>query len=466
MKRRFIISGIFIFTFVSTFYAQSKEDILFRIGDENISEKEALYILGLPSNAKEKISIEAFNNVLNFYLSIHDFKSRGSDTTKKFKRKLEIQTFNILGNIYSAENYENIINKCTVLRNSYAIVKDLFVPFDPMLLRTIENLRKKPNTSFETITQYATAYEGTYLSTRIIVPSETTWSLNRAACELLEGTKKHTYIGPIKDLKGYHYLQLIREQSNFGRYKTQMIYVADMEGQGERKIKQAYKEVKSGLDFELAVAKYSEAQIENDNLVVYFSPAINTNGIVLEHLNKLKNNGEITEPFFASGAWYVIKRLNKEIYPSKKDLKSQALETARRPSFFMEELKEKYNVREYPYNFLSGRDEILFLVGMQPYYTKDLKTYAKEYGYDFTTETYDRFFNHLLLEEYKKELDTRSYQRLLDDFYFMQIRNPILTYNTGIDKNKFIEDLRRLVTKYKPVIPNKKYVENNPIFKN
>lgn len=467
MKYRWTTLGLFIWGCVGILQAQLRSDVLFRIGNTSISEAKAIETLSVPKDRKQKITIEEFNNVLNFYLAIHDFKDRGADTTKLFKRKLEVQTFTILGNIYSAENYDSIMHKCSVSRNSFAIVRDLFVPFEPILLQTIEKMRSKEKASFEAIAKYATAYEGTYLGLRIISPSRTAWSLNRAACELLKGSETQKFIGPVKDTKGYHYLQLIREQENFGRYKTQMIYISGLEGNGEKKIREAYKKLQSGVAFEAVARAYSQARRNDESdIVKYFSPSINTNEIIQEQLEKLTKNGAISPPFSASGGWYILKRLDKENYPLTKDLRKNALKTTRKPSFFIEELKHKYKVKEYPHNFMTGKDEILFLIGKQAYYTKDLQKYAHEYGYDFTIETYDRFFNHLLVERYKKELDALRYQKLIDDFYFLQIRNPMLMYGKREEHNKekFVEDLRQLVKKYKPVIPNKKYVENNPVF--
>lgn len=466
MKYRCSIFHLFIFSCVGILQAQVKSDTLFRIGNDIISKQKALETLSVAKNRKDDITVEEFNNVLNFYLTIYDFKARGADTTTLFRRKLELQTFSILGNIYSSENHEQMMSKCIVRQNSFAVVEDLFVPFDPMLLRNIEKMREKEEVTFEEIAQYASVYEGTYLGTRIILPSETILALNRAACELLENGSKTSFIGPVKDLKGYHYLRLLREQENFGRYKTQMIYVSDIEGDGEKKINEAYQKLKSGIDFETVAKEYSQAvDVTQKGAIKYFTPSINTNRVIQEELEKLERNGAISPPFLASGGWYILKRLSKVSCPSPEVLEKIALYTTRRASFFIEELKEKYRVKEYPHNFLTGRDEILFLVGMKAYYTKDLKKYAKEYGYDFTTETYDRFFTHLLVEKYKTELDALRYQRLIDDFYFLQIRNPMLMYKQLQDKKKFVEDLQKLVEKYKPVIPNKKYVENNPVFK-
>lgn len=447
--------------------AQTQCEILFEVGDNIVSKKEAFDVLGISSKNGSDITVAQFNDMLSFYLTIYDFKSRGADTTQVFRRKLEAQTFNILGSIYGAENHQNIMNKCSIARSSFAIVKDLFVPFDPMLLRSIQKMKEQDSASFDEVAKYATANEGTYLGTRIISPSESVWALSRAACDLLERNHDHDFVGPIKDLKGYHYLQLLREQDNFGRYKTQMIYTSGIEGSGEVKIKAAYKMLNSGIDFETVASKYSEARTDkDDNSITYFTPSINTNKIIQKQLEKLTRNGAISKPFFAAGGWYIIKRLSKENFPSNESLKERALIATRRPSFFVEELKEKYKAQEYPYNFFTGKDELLFLVALEPYYTKDLKAYARKYGYDYTTETYDRFFNFLLVERYKRELDKERYQKLIDDFYFFQIRNPMLNYIQGAGREQEMKDLRRLVKKYKPIIPNKKYVQGNPIFEN
>ncbi|PVX50097.1 hypothetical protein C7377_1747 [Balneicella halophila] len=445
--------------------AQQENDILFQIGNDTVTEKDALDIM-FAKKDKKTITVDEFNKMLNFYLTIYDFKARGADTTKAFKRKLEMQTLNILGSIYSTENYKQLMDKCTMSRNTFAIVKDLFVPFDPILLRQIEELKKNENVTFEQVVNKARAYEGTSMSTRIISPTETRWALNNAICNLLESDNRTGIIGPIKDSKGYHYIELIREQENFGRYKTLMIYIPDMEGSGEPKIREAFAKLKSGKSFKLVAKEYSQPYRIDETAVKYFVPSINSNEIILKELEKLTIDGAMSKPFFASGGWYIIKRLSKEAYPLEKNLKEHARYITRKPSFFIEELKQRYQVQEYPYNFMSGRDDILFLVSNEPFYTKDLRQYASEYGYNFTTDTYDKYLHHLLVERYKKDIDTNRYQRLIDDFYFMQVFNPMEMIGRGQNKEKFIEDLRKLVNKYNPVIPKKKYVEDNPVFEN
>ncbi|PIE85828.1 MAG: hypothetical protein CSA05_03685, partial [Bacteroidia bacterium] len=239
----------------------------------------------------------------------------------------------------------------------------------------------------------------------------------------------------------------------------------DLEGRGAKKIKEAYKELQNKQSFSTVMKKYTEGLSDSeDDGIRYFSPTVNMDKVIQEELIKLKKDGDVSKPFMASRVWYIIKRLGKDSYPSKETLKRNALVTTRKPSFFIEELKEKYGAKEYPQHFLNGRDEILFLVGTKAYYTEDLKRYVKEYGYSYSSESYDQFFIHLLLEKYKAELDSNRYQELIDDFYFMQIHNPLEMFRKEKNQADFITNLRKLVKKYKPIIPNKKYVENNPVF--
>ncbi len=455
MKRTWLTFGILLLNFV--LFAQQNE-VLFRLGDKIISKKE---IMSFRAKKDKEISIDEFNRYLNFYLSIYDFKAQKKDTTLVFKRRLESQFLGIFRSVYSAENSDTLLNKCSVEQNVFAVVKDLFVPFEPVLLQGVEEMREK-GVSFDSIANYAATFEGVNLSTKLITPMATSWVFNNAACELLTGKKN---VGPIKDDKGYHYLHFLREQENFGTYKTQVIYIPNLEGEGSAKIKEAYKALQKKQSFASVMKRYSEGlRGDDDDGIRYFSPALNTNKIIQEELIKLKSDGDISKPFLASGSWYIIKRLSKDTYPSKEILKRNALITTQKPSFFIEELKEKYGAKEYPQNFMNGRDEILFLIGSKAYYTEDLKQYVKEYGYNYTSESYDQFFIHLLLEKYKEELDSNRYQELIDDFYFMQVHNPLEMLKKEKKQNEFIESLRKLVKKYNPVIPNKKYVENNPVF--
>ncbi|MBS9768099.1 MAG: peptidylprolyl isomerase [Flavobacteriaceae bacterium] len=457
-KAGFVVWVCVLCSSMGLLYGQA-DSVLFRIGTKTVSKKEAFETLGIGQNRQNKeMTIDQFNRILNFYLSIYDFKQRHADTTYTFKRKLESQFLTVLGSVYSAENHEGLINKCMDSRKSYAVIKDLFVPFIPMLLKDVENLKSK-GASMEEIAKYAESYEGTHFSVRIIAPTESNVALNNATCELLEDTGK--IVGPVKDLKGYHYIQLEREQKNFGRYKVQLIYVAGLDG--KEKINKAYKELTAGVDFTTVVKKYSEdLKSEEDNGIRYFVPSVSIDEVFEKELNKLVKDEKMSLPFFASEGWYILKRLEHNAYPSQDKLKKHALRITQKPSFFIEELKKRYNVKEYPYNFLSGKNDILFLVATKAYYSSDLEAYAKEYGYTPTIETYDYFLYHILVEKYRKELDNGRYQRLIDDFYFMQIYNPMLAYEKG--QKGFEEGLRKLVKKYNPEIQDKKYVENNPIF--
>ncbi len=465
MKRYFLVS-IFILSLVGASFAQTDSEVFFRFADKEVTKDEVMYVLNLPKDSKEDITIEAFNRALDYYLSIHDFKERGADTTKQFKRSLAAQTFNILKNVYATKNYKSVLNKFQVPYSSFDVVRDLVIPFDPIILRRIKELKEKEDTSFDTIVKYATAYDGASVRTRIIAPFDSNYSLNQVVSGLLKGVKIQSWIGPLKGMVGYHYFQLLKKQPNFGCYKMQLIFVFDREGRGEEDIYEAYKELQEGEDFRVVARKYSERySMEKDSLTTYYYiPAISTNEVFVKHLEELQNNNStISKPFFASKGWYILKKIAWEEYPSQQDLERETLRMIRKPSFFLDELKWKYKVEEFPYNFLSGKNEVIFLVAGKAYYEKDLDNYAKEYGYAVSTEVYDNYLSYLLVEKYKREADRHHYERLLNDFYFMSTVDSFI-----LDRKKandlFVKKLKQLVMKYKPVITNSKYVENNPIF--
>lgn len=459
--------AIFLFMgFVSMSIAEDKgkdKTLLFSIENHDFFEED---VKGMLYSGKEKheITQEEFNSVLNFYLTIYDIKKRGEDTTKLFKRNLEQHKIRMLGDVYGSENHSKIIEKCSVGRDSFAVVEDLFVPFEPGLLRMLENLRKQ-DTPFKEIVSYAMGQEGVTLRKRIIVPTESPMSLRLAACELFD--KNEQIVGPLKDLKGYHYLKYIRTQENFGEYKVQLIFIGNNrdENQALEKVKALKKALSEKKAFDDLVSLFSEDRsLFKTKGITYFSPKIDLDSIFKSQLLKLTYDGQISPLFSTHNGWYVLKRLSKKDFPTEDDLRKFALSNTRLASFFMEDLKEEYGLIEYPYHFMSGRSQILFLVDRTPYYTEDLDNYAKEYGYDITTETYDKFLNHLLLERYVKSLDKERYQRLLDDYYFFQLKERNILKQQDKIAHIMMKNLKDLVKKYKLVIPNKRYVENNWIF--
>lgn len=461
MKKAYLIFLLVVFT-TSTF--AKKKTILFSVEDEVVYEDDILEMLPTDKGTR-RLSKENFNSVLNFYLTVYDIKQRKVDTTQVFKQKLEEHMIRALSDVYGSENHNKIIEECTVGRDVFAVVEDLFVPFEPGLLRMIENL-KGQNTPFKEIVSYAMGQEGVSLKRRIIIPTESPMSLHMAACDLVEQENK--ILGPLKDLKGYHYLRYIREQENFGEYKVKVIFISNRNEQEALKKVSALKRALSDKKpfYELVQFFSEDKSLEKTKGITYYSPKIDLDVKIKQELLKLTYDGQVSPIFATYNGWYLIKRLEKKNFPTEDDLKRFALRNTRLTSFFIEDLKREYGVLEYPHHFLSGRSQILFLVDKRPFYTEDFEKYADEFGYPRTTETYDKFLNHLILDRYIKNLDKGRYQRLLDDYYFFQEQKN--NFQKEDNKREYLlkKNLKNLVEKYKPVIPNKKYVQNNWIFDN
>ncbi len=174
MKRTCLI--LIYFALNTAFLYAQKDEVLFKLGEHAVMKKEVLETLPQSRRGKE-ISIDEFNRVLNFYLSIYDLKAKKIDTTQVFKRNLESRMLRALSSVYSSQNHKELINKCMISHNSFPVVNDLFVPFEPVLLREIKKLQEQ-NATFEEIVKYAMNYEGSSLSSRMISPTESSWMLN------------------------------------------------------------------------------------------------------------------------------------------------------------------------------------------------------------------------------------------------------------------------------------------------
>lgn len=457
-----LLTYLIVWFWAGTLTAQ--QDVLFRINREVIYTKEVYDLLNMKNNNQE-LSIEQFNNVLNFYLTVYDVKARGEDTTRVFKQKLENHLLYMVGGVYGANNHKEILKKCTFNREKLVIVDDLFVPFEPVLLQELENMTEQGK-SFEELTKYATNYEGSYSTQHLMIPEKSSWALDRMLCNLIDnnGHSPKKTVGPIKDLKGYHYIRMVGEKDNFGRIRGQIIALKDDENKRKGEIEEIYK-LLAKEDFTKLVERYSEyPNASSRNGKISFVQKIDMDSVLEQNLKSLGTDGSITKPFYSQGYWCIVKRLTKEKYPSEKDLLNKALNNAMNPSFFIEDMKDKYSAKEYPQHFMNGKNDILFLIANKPYYEKDLEKYAKDFGYSVSTETYDRYFNHLLLSEYVQELDPSRYQRLKDDYYFLYLQNPAMSYKKSLDKSLFLKDLKKLIVKYNPIVTEKKYVENNPAF--
>ncbi len=357
MRFTWLIFIVFLVSSVGKIHAQ--DDVLFKLGDKTIFKKDILKTLP-HGNERKDLSTNEFNRVLNYYLSVHNVKATKADTTLAFKRNLEFHLRSIVGSVYNSHKRKNEANSC-LSNDSFVILNDLFVPFEPVLLQEIKKMIAA-NKSFTEIAKYAENYPGSSLRNQAASVKEPNKTLHKIACELLENKKQ--IVGPVKSHKGYHYFELEKE--------------------------------------------------------------------------------------FKSS-------------PTEDVLKQYSLIPTRKATFFIEELKQHYDVKEFPENFLVSKNNVLFVIANKPYYADDLKKYREEYGYNLNNQTYDFFLYHLLTDKYVQTLSPEDYQNLLDDFYFMQVYNPMLLYKKK-KNDKFVQNLRKLVEKYKPSIPNKKYVENNPVF--
>ena len=165
---------------------------------------------------------------------------------------------------------------------------------------------------------------------------------------------------PVRTKKGYHIISVRDKKNNPGRIKVAHIMKATPPGSTEAKRRKAKQEIDSlytllqqGADFSRLAGENSDDQMsaQNNGELPWFG-----SGEMIHEFSvaafQLLRDGEITEPVKTAYGWHIIKRLDKELLPSREEAKkylesrlshSYLMEAARKS--FAEKLKTEYDYK-------------------------------------------------------------------------------------------------------------------------
>jgi len=342
MKKKILLSGIFMFSFLSVLYSQVPDTaVLFTVAGVpvTVGEFKYMYMKNAQLMQSEKSDPDNYLNLyVNFKLKVHEAEMQGYDTMQSFTRELaeyrkqlakpymidpqimdslmreayehmqkEIRAHHILVRVSQNGDTTEAWNKIMEVR------KKLYdgVPFEKMARAVSDDPSAKTNGGN---LGYFTAFQMVY-------PFE------KAAYSLPRGEISM----PVRTRYGYHLIRVDTVLPNPGEVEVAHIMVAVPRNASEKareaakqKIYQIYDSLRKGADFAKLAQSMSDDYntARNGGKLPWFGPG----RMIPEFADvafSLKNVGDYSEPVKTPYGWHIIKLLGRKPLGSYEDMKPE-----------------------------------------------------------------------------------------------------------------------------------------------
>lgn len=426
-KYLFFIAFLLITSCLS---AQKPESVLFSVGGQNVMLSEFQYIYEKnnkndPNYYSEESVKEYLNLFINFKLKVMEAKELGIDTTEKFRNEFKGYRDQL------TKPY--LTDKKTIDRlvaEAYERMKEE-IRCSHILIRVAEDApQEEVDKAYAKINRiYKLAKKGADFSKLADENSEDPyvkighgdlgWFSVFHLIYDFENVAYNTPLGkiskPFRTEFGFHILKVTGRRPYQGQIKVAQIFLAYDENatdEDKQKVKEQiteiYHQIKAGESFEKMVKLYSDDDRtkNNDGVLPEFNTfSFNIPEIVKEEAFKLKNIGDISEPFETQYGWIILKKLDLKGLKSFEEMENYIRSKIRKDSRaelsntnLIATLKKQYSFKEYPsvlQNFIKNVDTSLlagqwsaskaeayignlFLIGKKPYTLQDFAAFVEQ----------------------------------------------------------------------------------------
>lgn len=483
MKNKlFFQTSLFILLLSVSVSAQSQSNVLFTIGNEQVTKDEFKYIYE-KNNSREddlysKQDVDEYLDLyIKFKLKVKAAEDAGIDTTEKFKREFKTYRDQLAKPYLSDKQVTEELIEEAYNRMKYEIkashiliaVPEDASPEDTMkAYKKISDIRDKAlaGEDFGELAQnYSddpTASEnkgdlGYFTVFQMIYPFES------AAYKLKVGE-----ISPIIRTRfGYHIIKVLDKRPNRGEVTVAHIMITDKDDKKEggsshakAKIDSIYNKLQQGASFEDMVEKYSEDVSSKRNggkLPKFNSFTTYLPEEFKDEAFKLKKDGEISKPFKTQFGWHIIKRISAENIKSidesrdylrnrvSRDERSSLSEKAaisnikKKRNFQWDKKGRKAIDKSVDNSLLEGKwkipnkeklDKPLFSIGDKEYSALDFATYLEDNQENKKYSSVDYAVNDML-QKYVNDAVLNYEDANLEKFY-PEFRNLVKEYKEGI----------------------------------
>jgi len=372
-------------------YGQGGDDVLLKIGDENVtlSEFERIYSKNNNENSLNRQSPEEYLDLfINFKLKVLEAESLGMDTTQKFINELNTYKTQLAKPYLSDDSIRDMMVKEAYERSKYDIRANhilISLPADASPEDTLEKYNKAmeirqriiDGEPFEKVAR-ATSDDGSvkrnggdlgyFTAFRMIYPFETA-AYNTPVGEVSM---------PIRTSFGYHILQVTDKRPARGDIKVAHIFIRLPEGSNEeekskawQKVNMVYDSLEAGEDFKILAKEYSEDPNSAGNGGEM--PWFGTGRMIPEFENacySIENIGDYTKPIKTFYGWHIIKLIDRKPIGTFEEMKPDLMEQVNRgdraeykSELYVNKLKKEYGYKADEQTldyFISQLDSSLF----------------------------------------------------------------------------------------------------------
>lgn len=455
-----------------TYMTFAQDEVLFTVGDTPVkrSEFEYIYKKNNFSNKADysRKSLEDYLHLyINFRLKVKEAMAEGLDQNDRFKEELGTYEKQLLDSYIDKDVMEKLVKQEYERGKTDVNVSHIYFAVSASVSDS-EALRKardvyakiKSGMSFEEAAKLSedkqTAGSGGKIgwvnSFQIAFPEVE---------EALYAMQPGEISGPVRSRIGYHILRLNETRPARPKLKAAIIKrffpISDSSAAGKKKvedsIRAAYAMLKDNVPFEKVVERYSEDETSSGNkgLIDWFG--INVYAKVFEDAVYALKDGEYSQPFKTSTAWYIVKRVEtakplsyEEAAPVLKTKLQNLPQYQYELDQFLQKLDDRLAVKHFTVNYPAFKQRLVALAVATPFVYRDtiapkvlLQIGTRVYNEnDFGKQIQENFYTIYPkpgMDKYDALIKNTA-QNFVMDYYKNEIRNTNQEYKSLMDEYK------------------------------
>jgi peptidyl-prolyl cis-trans isomerase SurA len=334
MKTRMLLLNVIsAFLFVQFTYAQSSDPVLFTVSGKPVNVSEFDYIYKKTNGAQATYSRESLEEYLDLYvkfkLKVQRARDMELDTITSLSRELEGYrrqladsylvdkevTEKLVNEVYERMKTEREVAHILFKFKNFATAEDSAVVLEKAG-RVLEMLKKGGDFERMAIGQ---SEDPNVMNTKGNLGFVTAMLPN--GFYQMENAVYNTPIGKVSDLiyspMGLHIIKVLQERPERGEVEVSHILIRDTEtapvADAEKKIREAYAELKSGKSFEDVSARFSDDKVTANKGGYLGFFGINRYEQTFEDAAfGLESDNTFSEPFKTKLGWHIVKRISRK----------------------------------------------------------------------------------------------------------------------------------------------------------
>jgi peptidyl-prolyl cis-trans isomerase SurA len=411
---------IFLITFSPASFAQIKNnEVLFTVNEEPVLATEFIRVysknLDLVQDESQK-DVDAYLKLfVNYKLKLAEAKALNFDKTPKYIKELNGYKKQLIKNYSTDNKVTDELVKEAYERISYDIkARHILVRIDPQVIDTTEAYNKILDLRERLLKEGFDKLKASAHNANTIFIEDLGYFSGFKMVYDFENAAYNTPVGevsqPFRTQFGFHVVEVLDKRKSRGEVTVGHIMIMNQQKDSsvipETRIKQIYKLIQQGQQFEDLARQFSEdkSSAKNGGKLRAFKSGQLASVTFEDQAFSMKNIGDISEPFQSDYGWHIIKLYDKKPLAPFEDVKRDLEQRVKRDlrsklinSSMTKKLKEKYKLsnKNKALSYFEGlindsyftkswnipetlpKDKILVTIGNKTYTYLDFANYLK-----------------------------------------------------------------------------------------